>query len=201
MRRRILTAATRAVRTHWKRIFYYAGVAAVLCAVAACAEAYRLKPRPSEAADVIAPPPQPTAEAPSAAFAMPEDAEILRRYARQPEWNETLSMYETHEGLDLAFPDSVVRSASDGMVISVDGGAIVIAAGAYTVVYRSIEPDVGIGVGASVEIGEALGSASNSAHTEAWMPPHTHLEVSEAGKTVDPEKLLVKNPVIKSALD
>ena len=193
MRRRILTAAISAVRTHWKRIFYYAGVAAVLCAVAVCAEAYRAKPRVSEAADVIAPPPQPTVEAPSVAFAMPENAEILRRYAHKPEWTETLSMYETHEGLDLTFTDGVVRSVSDGTVISVDGGAIVIAAGTYTVAYRSIEPDAGIKVGASVEIGEALGSVANTDRAEAWMPPHTHLEASEAGKAVNPEELLVKN--------
>ena len=201
MFRRFLMTAARAVHTYRKQILYYAGVAAVLCAVAACAEAYRTKPKASEAADAVTAAPRPTVEAPSAAFAMPEDAELLRRFARRPVWNETLSMYEVHEGVDLAFADGVVKSVSDGTVVSVDGGAVMIAAGAYTVAYRSIVPDAAIRAGDPVNIGDVIGSAANTDRTEAWMPPHAHLEVSEAGRSLDPENLPVKNLSQNSTLD
>ena len=194
MCRRFLMTAARAVHTYRKQILYYAGVAAVLCTVAVCAETYRAKPKALETADAIAATPQPTAAMPLAVFALPEDAEILRSFSQHPVWNETLSMYEAHEGVDLAFADGIVKSVSDGTVTSVDGATVVIATGAYTVAYRSIEPYDAIGTGVSVRIGDPIGFASNRDCSEAWMPPHAHLKVSEAGKSVNPEELLVKNP-------
>lgn len=175
-------------RRYGRQILYYACLAAVLCAAAVCAERIRnespaeAQTASAEAEETIAP--QPTQAPPR----LPEDAQILRRFAAEPQWNEWLGLYETHSGTDVHFENGEVVSISDGTVCGIRRDSIEIASGEIIYTYCGIEPAPEIVPGKPVQTGDALGIETGG--EESWMPRHVHLEARKDGKRVDLTEIL-----------
>ena len=183
----------RIFRKHWKRMIYYAGIAAVLMAVAFCAERYRYQPKSemmatqSKEAEEV-----PTEEPAPEPFILPETAEILRGYADVPIWNAALGCFETHTGTDIAFADGIARSLCAGVVRAVDGDSIRIDAGEWTLRVTGVEA-ISVESGTEIAWGDPIGTQGNGTAQEVWLPPHSHYQITRNNKTVDLERIVVKS--------
>lgn len=106
-----------------------------------------------------------------------------------PVYNETLQIYETHEGTDYLCPDKKVHAAADGRVVSIYDderyGLTVILehpSGAKTM-YASLESAL-VKKGQSVLKGHVIARAGASARTEGYACPHVHFVYTEDGKSL-----------------
>lgn len=110
-------------------------------------------------------------------------------------WSETMRDWRVHLGVDIATEaNAPVYAAADGVVSQIwedvkMGYCISIKhdGDAYTV-YRNLgkEPAEGIEVGVEVRAGQLIGSVGSSAMVEVADDPHLHLEMTIAGKQVNP---------------
>ena len=111
--------------------------------------------------------------------------------------NKTLGWYYRHKALDfLADEGTNVRSMSEGIVESISyseetGNVIVIDHGdnlrSY---YRFVEPASSLKVGASVKMGQTIGTVAAAYGSEKFDGTHLHLELTLKGEPVDPAAYL-----------
>lgn len=198
MLRKTLQRITSFIFARWRDLLFYACLTAVLTAAAFCAEEYRS--RAGMRIESVSAPAETVSEEQTEessavpGFRLPENAVILRGFSTDPEWNETLGLYESHPGTDIHFEDGRVLSISDGTVASVCEDGIRIETGLYRIDYRSLLPDDSISAGMEIRCGEPLGTEAESDSKETWMPGHIHLELRDQNnEQADPAEILVKN--------
>lgn len=110
-------------------------------------------------------------------------------------WSETMRDWRVHLGVDIATEaNAPVYAAADGVVSQIwedvkMGYCISIKhdGDAYTV-YKNLgkNPAEGVEVGVEVRAGQLIGSVGSSAMVEVAEDPHLHLEMTIAGKQVNP---------------
>ena len=178
------------------RVLYYGGVALVLAAIAFAADSY-LRSEPEE---LVMPSAEVSAlleriQEPEILY--PEGMRLLRGYSVQPEWNEALQQWESHEAMDYRLEDDTVSCLEGGSVQAVGengliGGFVEIDCGGRCYLYASITPEAGIEAGDEIKAGELIGRAENAMPAEQNLGAHLHLEVLQDGMPVDFESLYAK---------
>ena len=111
--------------------------------------------------------------------------------------SETLGVWKTHDGADLAADAGTAVSAMmKGTVTEVTndplwGICVVIDHGDGIVGhYRGLAENVSVKVGQEVSMGEIIGQVGNTADVECKLAPHLHFAVTVAGAWTDPLKFL-----------
>lgn len=117
--------------------------------------------------------------------------------ADKPVFNETLSQWETHNGVDICAKEGTeVRAALDGKVVSAEkddqlGNCITIEhENGLKTVYASLSTLSVVKVDQTVKQGELIGAVGTSADAEVKEGAHLHFEVWQDDKPVDPATLL-----------
>lgn len=118
--------------------------------------------------------------------------EVLKEYAPEPVWSDTLRQYQLHEGIDLAATlGEAVYAPADGRVTRVEKDALL---------GWLVEIDHGDGLitrcanlvsgemtrsGDSVRAGQVIGAVGESATVEKGLPTHLHFEAWQEGEWVN----------------
>lgn len=112
-------------------------------------------------------------------------------------YNATTGDWRTHDGIDIqAAAGTEVAAAAAGTVRSVEqdsrlGTTVVIDHdGGYTTTYASLQPDVTVLAGDSVDAGAVIGTVGNTSITEAGLGAHLHFTVAKDGEVIDPAEFL-----------
>ncbi len=112
-------------------------------------------------------------------------------------YNETTRDWRVHNGIDLAAePGTPVCAAADGTVYTTYeddtlGYTVVIRhEGGYTTRYSSLTEDLCVNAGDTVELGQTIGYAGDSALVETVMGSHVHFSVSCQDIPMDPAEFL-----------
>ena len=112
-------------------------------------------------------------------------------------YNTTTGDWRTHNGIDIhAAAGTEVAAAAAGTVRSVEqdsrlGTTVIIDhAGGYTTTYASLQPDVTVLAGDSVDAGTVIGTVGNTSLTEAGLGAHLHFTVAKDGEVIDPAEFL-----------
>lgn len=201
------------------KLGWYAALAALLTILGAGSYAYRNRfdrtgaraastaepmaamaagtPQPMEALFILpTPSPEPTPE--PVAFVWPIEGEIIGEYA--PDrlvWSETLQQWQNHPGIDIAAAAGEgVAACADGTVTEawedpLWGHVIEIEhAEGYVSTYANLSATNLVGAGDAVVAGQVIASVGDSADCESELPWHLHLELTQSGAPVDPQKLM-----------
>ncbi len=133
-------------------------------------------------------------------FAMPVmDATIHKNYNGQElQYNATLNMWEAHKAVDFLVSSNLnVCAAYDGVVNEIytnylEGTVIVIDHGkGLKTSYGSLDKDsLVVEVGATVQKGQKIAVASNSANRETNLGAYLHFITYDNGKKIDPSGYL-----------
>ena len=112
-------------------------------------------------------------------------------------YNETLKEYTTHLGVDFIVADGAeVNACYAGTIESISydsltGTTIVIDHGnGLKSSYMSLSQDVAVAEGQTVNTGEVIGKASNSASGEQSLGAHVHFETTQNGELINPMTFL-----------
>jgi len=118
-------------------------------------------------------------------------------YSDELVYNNTLKQWETHNGIDFqAASGSSVYSILDGTVIDVYSnileGAVVVVEheGGIVSTYASLDENVLVKEGDSVNRGQELGVISESASSELDAGAHLHFSLEDNGAKIDPASYL-----------
>lgn len=111
--------------------------------------------------------------------------------------SETLGVWKTHDGVDLAADlGTAVSSIMKGTVTEVKndplwGICVTIDHGDGAVgYYCGLDENVNVKTGQTVAMGEIIGKVGNTADAECKLAPHLHLAVTVAGAYTDPIKFI-----------
>ena len=123
----------------------------------------------------------------------PADGEIINEYSDgELVKSETLNLWQTHDGVDIAATGTEIRACGEGKVlniwedalwgvcVSIDHGD-----GNISSVY-GLAADVAVSIGQDVACGDIIGKAGNSAECECMLAPHVHFEVKKDGSFISP---------------
>lgn len=194
MYRKALMKTAAFLKRNWRSLAYYSCMLVVLCALGYAADVYRQR-RTQEvsvipAAEIVVN----KEEAEDVILVFPENANILREYCNQVQWNDALGHWEIHEAMDCSFAENVVLSLSDGTISSVGcdarmGNYVEIQNDKLTVRYGSVKVSEDVKPGKKILAGEAIGTADTSMLREQYMQEHAHIEFILEEKTVNPAAL------------
>lgn len=126
------------------------------------------------------------------------NATIYKEYsADELQYNSTLKQWEVHKGLDFqASTGSSVYSVLDGKVKQVYNnvleGAVVVVEhdNGWVSTYASLDENVNVKEGDTVNRGQQLGTVSSSASAELDAGSHLHFSLEDNGRKVDPAAYL-----------
>ena len=125
------------------------------------------------------------------------DLTVLKAYSgSELQYNQTLNQWESHKSYDLTSSDLAVYSVANGTVTSVEkdyllGTVVTIThSDGFVTCYASLEEDVKVATGDTVEKGQQIGQASDSAESESKDGKHLHFEMFKNGTKVDPSNYL-----------
>ena len=129
---------------------------------------------------------------------MPADGQIVMVYAMdQLDYNPTTRDWRTHNGIDIAAEAGTsVHAAAAGTVYTVCeddalGTMVVIRhENGYVTCYGSLDEEVSVAVGETVEAGQKLGTVGNTALLEGAIGEHVHFSVTCNDEPVDPAEFL-----------
>jgi murein DD-endopeptidase MepM/ murein hydrolase activator NlpD len=112
-------------------------------------------------------------------------------------YNATLKQWEVHDGLDLqAASGSKVYSILDGKVLDVytnilEGSVVIVEHDNGLVSrYGSLDEDLLVKKGDTVNRGQELGTISDAASSEVEAGAHLHFSLEDNGKKIDPASYL-----------
>ena len=122
------------------------------------------------------------------------DAKVINPYSGgELVKSETLGVWKTHDGVDLAAPvGTAVSSMMKGVVSEVKndplwGVCVVIDHGDGVVGhYFGLSDNVAVKAGQEVSMGEIIGQVGSSADAECKLEPHLHFGVTVSGAWTDP---------------
>lgn len=145
-----------------------------------------------------APTPTPVPTAKPVVYTWPVKGEIVGDYSLEVlAYDQTMGDWRTHEGLDIAAPlGAQVMAVADGTVSAIYpdplmGQTVVIThADEVTSLYANLAGTPTVEVGDAVTTGMVIGSVGKSAIAESQKASHLHLEMTQAGASVDPENFL-----------
>ena len=128
----------------------------------------------------------------------PVSGETVKEYAMDClSYNETTRDWRVHNGIDIAADaGTTVCAAAPGTVYTVFqddtmGTTIVIRhEGGYVTQYASLDKDVTVKAGDTVQMGDAIGKVANTALLESAQGDHLHFSVTCNDQPVDPAQFL-----------
>lgn len=128
----------------------------------------------------------------------PLKGEVLMAFSMdQLVYSPTLADWRTHDGVDIsADPGATVLAATAGTVSSVEddplmGTTVVIDhEGGYATTYSNLQAKPTVEPGDLVTAGQIIGAVGATASAEAAQSPHLHFSVSRDGEAVDPGEFL-----------
>lgn len=108
-------------------------------------------------------------------------------------YNPTTRDWRVHDGIDLAAEAGTPVSAAAAGTVSATyeddamGTTVVIThEGGYVTVYSSLDPELSVSVGDSVDLGQTIGQVGNTALMESALGDHLHFSVSYNDVPMDP---------------
>ncbi len=114
-------------------------------------------------------------------------------------YDPTMADWRTHDGIDIqADEGAAVKTAAAGVVQSVTddelmGTTVVIRhEDGYTTRYSSLQQNVPIEAGQSVNAGDVIGCVGTTSAAEIEMGPHLHFSVSRDGEVINPGEYVVQ---------
>lgn len=124
---------------------------------------------------------------------------ILKEYSADALlFNQTLNQWEAHKAVDyVAASGTNVLASYEGTVQSIysnymEGTVVVIDHGdGLKTIYKSLDSNTLVEEGDTVDKGDVIGTASDSAMNEAGDGAHVHFEVWKDSQKVDPSAYLV----------
>lgn len=151
-------------------------------------------PMPETAPEPEIPAEDTAATAAQDTYAWPVDGAVLRPYAMTAlAYDETMSDWRTHDGIDIeAKYGTVVSAMASGTVTKVYyddlyGTTVVTErADGLQCMYANLESIPTVNVGDQVSVGDTIGSVGDSAGCESAQDSHLHLAVSASGRSVSP---------------
>ncbi len=129
------------------------------------------------------------------AFIMPVIGNILSEYSDKLIYNNALSDWRTHNGIDIAAEKGCsVQSAASGVIESVSedamGSCVVIShAAGFTTKYMGLESVENLTVGKEIQSGEVVGTVGDC-KGENVTEPHLHFEILKDNNSVNPSEYL-----------
>lgn len=128
----------------------------------------------------------------------PVEGEVISEYAMEAlSYNETTRDWRVHNGVDYgAEAGTPVVAAADGEVYTVYeddqmGFTVVIRhEGGYVTKYASLDAEVSVSPGDTVQMGQAIGCVGSTALMENALGDHVHFSVTKNDETVDPMEFL-----------
>ena len=137
-------------------------------------------------------------EEPTLSFESPVNGTVSLEYSDTVlVWNDTLGQYEVHLGVDFTGDDLSVFAAEAGTVSEVgtdvlEGNYVVIDhEDGYQTRYYSLDENIEVAKGDTVEKGQLLGTMSTSRGSESLAGNHLHFEMSKDGTDINPLDVLV----------
>ena len=127
-------------------------------------------------------------------YVWPVDGAVLRPYAMTAlAYDETMSDWRTHDGIDIeAKYGTVVSAVASGTVTKVYyddlyGTTVVTEReDGLRCMYANLESIPTVNVGDQVSVGDTIGSVGDSAGCESAQESHLHLSVAASGQSVSP---------------
>lgn len=126
--------------------------------------------------------PEPTV-APSHTWLRPVSGGLITAYSASPQWNADMDCWQVHTGVDIAaVPGETVQAAAEGTVYSITNDPLLgltvtlTHRDGYATRYASLR-QAHCSVGDRLNAGKSLGTAGNSADSEALMGCHVHFEL------------------------
>ena len=129
------------------------------------------------------------------AFIMPVNGNTLEGYSDKLKYNEQLSDWRTHNGIDIAANTGCsVQAAADGVIDETGKDAmgeyvIISHAAGFITKYMGLENIENLTVGKEIKSGEVIGT-SGKCTGENVTDPHIHFEMSKDGVLVNPTDYL-----------
>lgn len=123
-----------------------------------------------------------------------DKVKIVKEYSEDTVYNQTLSQWEAHTGVDFGCKDGdKVYAMGDGEVVKVYdddfmGKTLVVKSTTYTSYYYGMK-DVNVNRGDNVKKGDAIATAG-TVPSESMDDNHIHVEVKVGGQYVDPLELI-----------
>ena len=125
---------------------------------------------------------------------LPIEGEIINPYSDgELVKSETLNLWQTHDGIDIAAEAGAdIRAAGEGTVLNIWedglwGVCISIDHGdGYVSSYCGVDKSVPVTIGQEVACGDVIAKAGNTAECECALPSHLHFEVKKDGEFVSP---------------
>ena len=202
----------RGVKRVWRFAGYYICLAALLALLGSAAYSYRHRPLPApraadkpeaepvrqEAAvwapEVLIPPRTPEPTVIPFALTAPVPGEVLTPCSGDaPVWSPTLQQWQLHQAIDFAAEiGEAVCAAEAGEVIGAYsdpllGNTIELRhANGYVTRYASLNTLTLVEIGQTVEKGQVIASAGDSADAEQELGPHLHFALLIDGRPADP---------------
>lgn len=144
------------------------------------------------------PKPTPTPAPKPVVYTWPVKGEVIGDYSLEVlAYDQTMGDWRTHAGMDLAAPlGTQVMAVADGTVSAIYqdplmGTTVVVDhADEVTSLYANLAEVPTVEVGESVTTGTVIGSVGQTAVAESQKAGHLHLEMTEAGVSVDPANYL-----------
>ena len=132
--------------------------------------------------------------APRAPRALPLEGEIIWGYSNgELVKSETLNLWQTHDGVDIAAEAGTeVKAAGEGTVLNVWEDALwgicvsIDHGDGYVSSYCGLDVSVPVTIGQEVACGDVIGKVGNTAECECLLPSHLHFEVKKDGTYTDP---------------
>lgn len=196
------------VQVIWSEYGYYISLVCLLSLFGLAAWLYRtgdhdadtvyaasaVQPVLAQETAAVTPQPEPTAE-PVPQWRRPVQGELSAAYSPEElQWNQTLSQWRTHEGVDLsADTGSVVVAAADGVISAAYkddllGYTVEIThSGGWVSRYACLGTLEMADPGETVRHGDTIASVGTSALAETGEGPHLHFELRKDGQPQAPE--------------
>ncbi len=130
---------------------------------------------------------------------MPVEGSVLYSFSGEDLiYNETLSDWRTHNGIDISCDaDSAIYSAAAGVVTDIFDNELgknvqIDHQNGYVTVYANLSDQIEVAVGDSVSEGTLIGKAGSESVGDFTSGPHLHFELMCNGKYLDPTELLIE---------
>ena len=126
--------------------------------------------------------------------ALPLEGEVIWDYSDgELVKSETLNVWQTHDGVDIAGePGTEVKAAGEGTVLNIWEDALwgicvsVDHGDGYVSSYCGLDVSVPVTIGQEVACGDVIGKVGITAECECKLPTHLHFEVKKDGSYIDP---------------
>lgn len=133
--------------------------------------------------------------------ALPLEGEIINEYSEgELVKSETLNLWQTHDGIDIAAEAGAdVKAAGEGTVLNIWedglwGVCISIDHGdGYVSCYYGVDKNVPVAMGQEVACGDVIAKVANTAECECALRSHLHFEVKKNGEFINPLRFTENN--------